>query len=285
MGEHMARYDAFCKFLTGRGFAVCIYDLAGHGRTAPSPEKLGYFGSQNGCRTMLDDVQEAADRALALLRAAYPGHADPGRVIFGHSMGAFIGQMYCIRPGVQLAGAVFSGTSGPNLSVYLGLYLAQRSIRRFGPLYRDEQMARKLAAVMLKRIKPVRTPWDWLSRDEAVVDAYIADPLCGFTLTAAGYRDMYTWLRLISRPDWAGKVPAGLPILLVSGDQDPLGKYGNGPRVIRQRLLLTGHHVIMKLYAGSRHEILNDINRQEVWQDLAIWMTNLAQTREREQHS
>jgi alpha-beta hydrolase superfamily lysophospholipase len=272
MAEHMARYDAFCRYLAERGFAVCIHDLAGHGQSAADESMLGYFGDRDGCRTVLDDVALAAAQAQKLLAADGPPLR---RVLLGHSMGSFIARLVCTRPGVDLAGAIFSGTAGPNPAVWLGILLARLSVRLHGPRYRDEGLARLTGAGLLKRIRPARTPVDWLTRDQAIVDQYMADPLCGFTFTAAGYRDLYTWLRDISQPQWAGRVPTDWPILLLSGEQDPIGAYGAGPRTVCRRLEQTGHHVRLLLYADARHEMLNEQNRAAVWQDIADFLASL----------
>ena len=135
-----------------------------------------------------------------------------------------------------------------------------------------------------KRISQPRTAFDWLCRDQAVVDAYIADPLCGFIFTAAGYRDLASWLLHISRKDWAAKVQPDLPVLLISGSEDPVSQYGAGPRLVCERLKAAGHDVTLKVYEGSRHEVLNELNKEEVWQDVQSWLQRLAAVRsERDQ--
>jgi len=142
MAEHMRRYHDICQFFTSHGHAVCINDLAGHGFSAPSPEHLGYFGAVNGVETVQDDLDRLAEIAIAQLNDITAERIAWRRVILGHSLGSFIGRLYCTRPGRKLAGAVFSGTPGNNPKLRPGLFLAKLSVRRNGPLFKDEFLAK-----------------------------------------------------------------------------------------------------------------------------------------------
>lgn len=272
MAEHMERYDLFCRFLAGKGLAVCIHDQAGHGQSASSPETLGFFDESGGVENVQQDIDLMADHVLEMLAALPDSPKTWRRVLLGHSMGSFIGRCYCTRPNNNLAGAIFSGTKGSDPALALGLFLAKRSIRKNGSLYKDNFIASLSSQGNLKRIPDAKTEFDWLTRDQAIVDAYVADPWCGYTFTAAGYRDLFTWIILISHKEWAASIPASLPILLVSGSEDPVGQYGKGPRQVLQRLADAGHRAELKIYDGCRHEVLNEINRQEVWQDILNWL-------------
>lgn len=278
MAEHMQRYDLFCRYLSDHGHAVCIQDLPGHGQSAQSVEYLGYFGASDGTRLVLQDIDRLAGMALEQLRQ---GDRIPGRVLLGHSMGSFISRLYCTNPGQPLDAAIFSGTSGSNPATALGVFLAQRSVKRKGPLYKDEFLSRLSASGNLKRIDEPATPFDWLSRDRAIVEAYVADPWCGYTFTAAGYRDLFSWLAAVSKKDWSDKIKPGLQILLISGSEDPIGQYGKGPRQVYDRLLAAGHAVSLKVYDGARHEVLNEINRQDIWADIESWLTKLQNSKEK----
>lgn len=272
MAEHRLRYNAFCESLAEQGYAVLIHDQAGHGESVDREEKLGYFGPHDGHDLVLRDVTEARHRAVERIRSEWPETALPPVILLGHSMGSFISRLYCQRYGDELAGAVFSGTSGRNPAIALALWLARRSVRKNGPLYRDPFLADLTAHGMLAKIESPRTPLDWLSRDPSVVDAYIADPKCGFAFTAAGYADLYSWLSAISTRHWAAAVPGHISILLISGTEDPVGQFGRGPRQVAKWLRNTGHQVKLILYDGGRHEMLNEINRQDVWRDIVDWL-------------
>ena len=272
MAEHKQRYEAFCRHMAGIGYAVCIHDQAGHGLTAPSDENLGYFGEADGCTKLCQDIDTLAELAVQRLEIATADERKWRRVFIGHSMGAFIGQLYCTNSGQPLAGAIFSGTAGSNPAVRLGLFLANRSVRVNGSVYKDEFLAALTWNGFLNKIPGARTKLDWLSRDAAVVDAYIADPKCGFTFTAAGYRDLYTCLIAISQKDWAAKVPASLPVFLISGGADPVGNYGKGPHQVHARLRATGHQAELKIFPDGRHEMLNETNKAEAWQAIADWL-------------
>ncbi len=273
MAEHQQRYESFCLFLTSHGHAVCSMDLPGHGYSVSSEEYLGYFGATDGTDLVLADIDRLADLAIQEL---LPQQGAVRRVILGHSMGSFISRLACTGSERSIAAAIFSGTSGNNPAAKLGVLLAEISIKRNGPLYKDKFLARLSSVGNLKRIAKPRTPIDWLSRDQEVVDAYLADPLCGFTFTAAGYRDLFRWLVAVSERKWAQQVKPGLPILLISGSDDPIGQFGKGPRQIYDQLKKAGHPVALKLYEGARHEVLNETNRSEVWNDILSWLDDFS---------
>lgn len=275
MAEHKERYQAFCEFLVDRGYAVCIHDQAGHGASISEPDQKGYFGFPDGCDRVEDDLDEAANKASSLIAQSGNSPSSLPRVLLGHSMGSFIVRDYATRPGIRQAGLILSGTSGKVALSTLGYCLASCSIRIHGPKHPDALLEKMNASGRLKRIHPVRTPFDWLTRDTAIVDQYMSDPLCGFMFTSAGYRDLITWVRRVSKKDWAGKVPKETPILLVSGDEDPVGQYGAGPREVADRLRKTDHNVSLHMYKGARHEILNEINRLEVWDNIAQWLSSV----------
>lgn len=268
MAEHQMRYREFAEFLNSNGFAVCTFDLPGHGRTSPDEEHLGFFSDADGTELIDRDV----NLLMKLLIKKFPG-VPP--VIFGHSMGSMIARHFCARTEIRLAGAVFSGTPAPNGLAGFASFLASRSVKKNGPLYRDERLDKLMNGNFQTRLIEPLTPFDWISRDKDQVNKYIEDPWCGFVFTAAGFRDLFKWIQLVSSKKWAASIPTELPVYVFSGDQDPVGAFGLGVKKVAKWLEDTGHMTRLKLYEDGRHEMLNEINRHEVWQDVSNWLSDL----------
>ena len=266
MAEHGRRYADFARTMTREGIAVYAADHAGHGKSAP-PDQYGYFYAQNGWRRAVEDLH--AVRASA-------GERHPGLplVLLGHSMGSLMARSYITRHGEGLRGVILSGTGGPNPLLPIGKLLAAIEMRRL-PAYRPSALIDKLVfGAYSKPFAPARTRFDWLSRDPAQVDAYIADPACGFAFTATGYRDVFAGLGGIQGKGWAAGIPARLPVLLASGARDPVGGMGKGVRWVEKALRDAGlRNVTCTLYPGARHELLNETNRAEVYADLLAWVS------------
>jgi alpha-beta hydrolase superfamily lysophospholipase len=247
MGEHAARYRRLAEALTGAGYVVYANDHRGHGKTAGSAEHHGDLGP-GGWPGLVSDL--GALNALA--RAEHPGIP---LVLLGHSMGSFALQTYLLDHSTDLDGAVLSGTTAgdviapgidPNAEVDLSAFNAP-----------FEQ----------------RTGYEWLSRDDAEVDLYVADPDCGFGLNPAGAASMLDALLVSGDPDRLGRIRSDLPILVFSGDADPLA--GGGPLVelVASRYRDAGvQDVTVILYPAARHEIFNETNRDEVTADLLAWL-------------
>ena len=277
MAEHMARYDAFARYLAGQGVYVIACDLPGHGKSAPDEKHLGYAAERDGWIKVVDDLNSVTDQARLV-------HPDLPLVLFGHSMGSYLAREYCVRYGKRLSGVILSGTMAPNRPLFLfGRLIASTTGRLRGPLHRVTLISTLMNRMFLQRITDRKSVNDWLSRDPAVVRAYDADPLCGFTLTAAGFRDLFDLLSAISSPEWAKKFPAGLPVRLIAGEADPVSGYGEGTHYVYRVLKEQRHQdVEMRLYPDARHELLNETIRERVYQDITAmiqpWMLQGGQT-------
>ncbi|NMP38495.1 MAG: alpha/beta hydrolase [Clostridiales bacterium] len=275
MAEYSDRYSDFAAFLAGNGFAVFLNDHLGHGKSVSSQEELGFFGEKDGWRNFILDAHQLTDIA----RKELP---DKPVIFFGHSMGSFVARSYVKDYGNELAGAVFCGTSGANPGASIGAFLARSIAKRNGTHFRSEFINSLAFGSYNKKIKPERTPFDWLTREDEIVDKYVADPLCGFLFTASGYNDMFTLLDSVSKKSWYASVPYVLPILIISGACDPVGNYGKGVTEVYKTLRSTGHgNTKLKLYENCRHEILNETNRNEVYADVADWINGLLTPTER----
>lgn len=270
MAEHSNRYEDFGRFLAEKGFAVFINDHLGHGKSVSDEKELGYFGEEkDGWQFMVDDVKRLTDIAVK----EYPNRPV---VLFGHSMGSFVARSYTAKYGDALSGAVFCGTSGTNPAAGLAVMIAEFIAKRKGSHYRSDFIDSLAFGSYNKKFKNAITKFDWLTRDSKEVEKYINDDLCGFVFTANGYRDLFSLLRSVSSSVWYHDVPQLLPILIISGEMDPVGEYGNGVRQVYRDLKKTAHDVKIKLYSDARHEILNETNRAEVYNDILEWISKNA---------
>ena len=265
VAEHIGRYDPAARFLAARGYVVCGEDHLGHGLTAGG--KFGYFAPKNGWDLVVRDVR----RLRELEGAKHPGLP---YVILGHSMGSFLTRTYLIRWPGTVDAAVLSGTGQESAAaVASGKALAETLCRLRGPGYVSKTVNDLSLGAYNRTFKPNRTPSDWLSRDEVMVDAALADPLCNFMPTVAMFRDMMGGLQFIAARKNLARMSKDTPVYFFSGDQDPVGSMGRGVRRVEEMFRAAGcTDVTVKLYPGGRHEMLNEINRQEVFQDLFVWL-------------
>lgn len=266
MAEHGERYEDFANYLCEKGFAVLVDDHVGHGKSIKSDKDLGYFGESMGWNAFVED-----ERALTeLIKTEYP---DAPIVFFGHSMGSFIAREYILRYGndERIKAAIFCGTSGKNPAAAIAIHLAGAIAKAKGSKHKSEFINKIAFGPYNKRCEG-RTPFDWLSTDTNQVDKYIADKYCGFLFTAAGYKDLFTILNKVSGKDWYAGICKDIPILLTSGEEDPVGTYGNGIKQVYNDLKAAGKtDVTLKLYSGMRHEILNEVENVKVYEDIAAW--------------
>ena len=267
MAEHKERYDRFCTFLAENGYAVFIHDHLGHGESINSEDDLGWFGDSGGWRNLIEDCY----KVTLFAQSKFSGKP---YIFFGHSMGSFIARAYSLLHGKHLAGAVYCGTSGPNPAAGMGSSIADMIARAKGTHYKSEFINSLAFGSYNKRIKPAKTPFDWLSVNEANVQTYIADPLCGYLFTATGYRDLFNVLKYVSDKKWFRNLRKSLPVLLIAGAEDPVGEYGTGVKKVAAELKKCGQtDVKTKLYAGLRHEILLEERSKadEVMNDILAW--------------
>ena len=266
VAEYVGRYDHVARFLTEQGFLVCGEDHLGHGKTVDDG-KYGYFGPRGGWDLVVRDIR----RLRELQGEKYPGVP---YVMLGHSMGSFLTRTYLIRWPGTVDGAVLSGTGQePAPLVALGKALAGGlCLLRGGDSVSPLVNAMSLGAYN-KKFAPNRTGADWISRDEAVVDAYLKDPLCTFMPTVAMFRDMMGGLQYIADRSNLARMDKETPVYFLSGDRDPVGAMGKGvEKVVRMFRKAGCRDVSVKLYPEGRHEMFNELNRDEVMADLLAWL-------------
>ncbi len=267
MAEHAARYDDAALRLTKAGYIVYAQDLRGHGKTAEDQEELGFIAQENGWERMVEDIREIGEK----IRAEQP---DIPLFLIGHSMGSFLSRTMMFRHPGLYRGVVLSGTGGnPGVMGRLGRRLALRNAAKHGLKHRDRQLDSLSFGSFNRQFKPSRTSFDWLSRDDEEVDLYVDDPLCGFICTSAFFRDLLDGLILIHDPANITKIPRDLPVLLISGTRDPVGKNGKAVEALWSRYREQGAaDVTLKLWEGARHELFHETNRNEVSAFLASWL-------------
>ena len=267
ISEYIGRYAPFARYLTDHGFAVVGHDHLGHGRTAKGREEYGWFAERDGWKYVLKDTHTL--RQLA--GEAYPGLP---YFILGHSMGSFVTRGYLMFYPGTVDGAILSGTGQEaGLLVGFGQKLSALLCRIKGPDHVSSFVYQLSLGNYDRAFRPNRTDSDWLSRDQASVDAFLADPLCGFQPTVGMFRDMLGGIRYIGDPVNAVRMDQYTPVLFLSGDRDPVGSMGRGVRRVEKLFREAGcRDVTVKLYPGARHEILNETNRAEVQQDLLDWL-------------
>lgn len=265
MAEHSGRYARLGAALTDAGFALYAHDQRGHGHTAANG-LLGHYADRDGWNKVVGD--------LASLSASI-GQRHPGIPVFllGHSMGSYIAQAYLLHHSASVQGAVLSGSNFQPVSLYRSAAVIARLERwRQGATGRSAIIEFLSFGSFNNAFKPVRTPFDWLSRDQQEVDTYVSDPLCGFRCTNQFWLDMLGGLQQISKKSNLAQIDKSLPILIMGGECDPVSE-GKRLRDLAGALTDTDHALVtLRLYPQARHEILNETNREEVTRDLLAWL-------------
>jgi alpha-beta hydrolase superfamily lysophospholipase len=257
MGEHARRYEYVARALNDAGFAVYAQDHRGHGASA-DPDALGDLG-QGSWTALVDDIGLLS----AQIRAEHPGLP---LILVGHSMGSFAVQQYLLDHGADVDGVVLTGTAA--------IDVLEPALDLNQPLD---------LAMFNAPFQPARTDFDWLSRDETIVDAYIADPYCGFGMDPESARLMFLGARRVADPAQVAAMPSDLPVYIAVGEVDPV----NGGLALLTPLTdryaaadLTD--VTVRIYPGARHEILNETNRDDVIGEVVDWIDRIVATSRRE---
>ena len=247
MGEHLLRYDHLATTLTAAGFLVQGQDHRGHGATARSADALGQLGV-DGWNGLVDDIDVLVERSHKRME-------DVPVVLLGHSMGSFAAQQYMLDHSGRIAGLALSGTAAIDL-MEPGL-----------------DLDRPIDLSAFNAPFPNRTGYEWLSRDDAQVDAYVADPRCGFGLDVEGGKTMFARARDLADPNRLAGIRKDLPVHIMVGDRDPVNGQLALVNVLVERLRAAGlTDVTLTVWPDARHEIFNETNRDEVEADLLAWL-------------
>lgn len=267
LGEHSGRYRHVITALTQAGYDTYVYDQRGHGLTAADPSKLGFFALHRGWEQVLEDLH----RVVSHVRRRHP---ELPLVLVGHSMGSLLAQHYAIAHGDHVNAMVLSGSdTRPGPLPKIGRVIARAEMALYGPYKRSSLLSFLSVGRYRYAFRPQRTDYDWLSRDNASVDEHANDPLCGFVPTASVWKDIFDGVIYIAQARHRARVPRGLPILLISGSNDLLSDKGRRVRKLADAYRQAGvRDVTVKLYPGGRHEMFNELNRDEVFHDLIMWL-------------
>ncbi len=266
IAEHIGRYSDFAEFLTRHGILVVAEDHMGHGGSVGEEDTLGYFSGG-----WFKAVQDSY-RLLRNTRMEYP---EVPYILLGHSMGSFMARTLIAKyPGCGISGVILSGTGWIHMALVNTATAACTLVGKRNGFDKSNAMLESMAfGGYNNRIEHKRTDHDWLTRDPKVVDAYLADPLCGFTPTAGLLRDMMSGLRYNQDPSHLARMRKDLPVLFISGSEDPVGDYGKGVKKSAEAFRMAGmEDVEVKLYPLGRHELLNEINKEEVYNYLLKWV-------------
>lgn len=267
MAEYVERYEEFARFLTEKGCVVTGEDHLGHGKSIQEGVPAGYFCEQDPATVVVRDVH----RLKKLTQQTYPSVP---YLIIGHSMGSFILRNYLCRYGSGITGAVIMGT-GMQPPGLLKVSKALAAVQKlfFGSKHVSRLIDKAAFGSYNKRIERPGSTFDWLSRDREQVDKYVSDPLCGFVFTVNGFQTLFELISRVQQKENLEKIPKELPVLVVSGTDDPVGEYGKGVRRAYDSLINLGmQKVTLKLFEGGRHELLNETDRENVMQQLWQWM-------------
>ncbi len=269
MTDHIARYDRILTDLSAAGWIAYGYDHLGHGTTARDSSELGYIAKERGWELLAQDVGVYADA----VRRAFGSPSLP-LALLGHSMGSFAVRLAAQRGFVQPDHLIVMGTAGKNPAAGAGLALVGL-LRRLRGEKHISPLLDKIAFGGYNRRFGGDSPDDpklWISTDRAVREAYYADPFCMFRFTVSAMGDLIRLIKETNGAAWYRTLPASFPILLVSGEDDPVGNYGRGVREVARRLGEQGKTVTCRLYPGARHEILNDFTYETVRDDILAFL-------------
>jgi alpha-beta hydrolase superfamily lysophospholipase len=267
MSEHVERYRELSKYLTEMGYVVVGEDHLGHGRTVQEGKIFGYFCEQDPATILVRDVH----RLKKIVQAEYPNLP---YFILGHSMGSFILRNYMLHYGSGIAGAIVMGTGMQPLKLLkLARKLVQFQTYVCGSTHQAHIIDRISFSGYCKKIPDSKSPYDWLTRDPAGLKKHADDPFCGHTFTLNGFRALFDLIYRLYDEEAMQRMAKDLPVYVVSGDADPVGDYGEAVRKTYDSLLAAGmQDVTLKLYEGARHELINELNKDEVFADIHAWL-------------
>lgn len=267
LAEHIDRYDAFVHFLVDKGFIVSGHDHRGHGKTVGKNGKLGYFADHSGFERITEDVRE-------VLITVREGIGEIPVILFGHSMGSFVARRYMQKYSDSLSKVILSGTAfDPGVMGDMGRLIGKVASKIKSPQAESPLLNSLAFGGFNKQIDQPETQFDWLSTDKVEVNKYIEDPLCGFIPSNQLYVDMFGGMRSIHKESEIMKIRKDLPVLLISGGKDPVGKDGKDIFKVAEGMKKAGmRDITVQVVEGARHELLKEKGKDKTMDYIYKWM-------------
>lgn len=267
MLEYINRYDEFANFIAENGFVVVGNDHLGHGDSVASDNDRGFFCEHEGEIKVLGDMYNL----MNIVKGFYP---DIPYFLLGHSMGSFFTRKFIISYGSELQGAIIVGTGyQPYVLVKTGQIISEIISAAKGERHRSKFVSYLALGKNNNKFEPSRTKNDWLTRDEKIVDAYNSDEKINFMFTINAYKCMFSCISYLYDNSHLNQMKKDLPILIISGGDDPVGDFGKGAKKVYNKFKeVNMKNVTLKLYENARHEIINEINRKVVYDDVLSWL-------------
>lgn len=271
MAEYIDRYDNFAKYMTEHGFNVIGHDHLGHGHSVSDERDYGFFAEENGDKIIIEDIHSVTQYAREKWE-------ELPNFILGHSMGSFCLRQYLTKYSNDVFGAIIMGTGWiPSAAALLGKTIATNTCKSKGSHTVNPLLIKLTLEPYNKPFAPARTNCDWLSRDEKQVDIYVNDKLCGFNFTAGAYKDFFTILEKIAKNRQLIGMRKSLPILITSGSVDPVGGKKACEKLNAQYKRCGIDDVTLKLWENDRHEILNELDKSDVYDYICTWLKSKIQ--------
>ena len=269
MSEWALRYSTFSEEMVKEGYVIYANDHSGHGNSSKSMETLGYISKKDDFYTMIDDMKTLND----IIKNDYE---DSKVILLGHSMGSFLSQRYFEMYGQNLDALILSGSNGrPKYYTKLGLLIAKIETLMTGGDKRSKVMDKLSFGGFNKAFKNAKTEVDWLTRDEKEVEKFIEDKFTGFIYPTKFYSSLISGIWDIHKKENLKKINLDIPIYIFSGDKDPVGYFGKGIlNLCKVYKNLGVKNITCNLYEDGRHEMLNEINKNEVIKDMINWLKN-----------
>lgn len=265
MVEHLDRYKCFMEFMAENGYVMVGNDHLGHKASIKGDDELGFFATKDGYKCILEDIASTASRT----RKMFP---QLKLFLLGHSMGSFYARVFASKYHNLIDGIIISGTGGTNPVASFGKVIIKMMIAFRGEKYRSKFIAKLSFKGFLSKIPNPKTTSDWISSDEEMVKTYVGDKYCSFIFTLSGFLDLAMINSLSNSEECYKNFKKNIPVYIFSGDMDPVGNYGKGVTEVYDKLKAAGvSNVQLKLYKDGRHEMLNEINRKDVYNDILNW--------------